>query len=289
MVTFGSVRPQTTQQSVSLSWYDTIPFWCLLGGLWPAFILTSLNIGHRHLLPTYPAMFVLAGASSVWFLSTSQIARMIPKFLLAWCVAESIRAYPHYLSYFNQLVPRERAYEHLVDSSLDWGQDLAGLAKWLKVDRASDHPNVYLAYFGQDNPGHYGIESVPIPVEKWTSPFLTELRGGVFCVSATHLMNVYGHAAGRWTPDYEQQFQIISSALQRQQQGLNPELPPPLDKLPPEQLAATCDVLAAARLMAYLRTRIPDNHIGFSILIFDFTDEEVEEAINGPLAELAGE
>lgn len=278
------VRSQTDTAEALCGWYDTIPLWSLLAGMWPVFILTSLNIGHRHLLPTYPAMFVLAGGSAVWLSSISASMRLIPKVLLAWCIVESARAYPHYLSYFNQLVPRDRAYEHLVDSSLDWGQDLPGLATWLKEHRSSGNSNVYLAYFGQGDPAYYGIEATPIPVENWTAPFLKELRGGLFCVSATHLMNVYGNVAGPWTPEYEQQYRIVLSAHQQLTQGLTLDLPPPLDQLSPDQLAATCDVLAASRLMAYLRTRVPEDHIGFSILIFRLTDQEIEDAISGPLS-----
>ena len=48
------------------------------------------------------------------------------------------------------------------------------------------------------------------------------------------------------------------------------------------QLVAIRDTFAVARLMAYLRPREPDNHIGYLILIYELTDEAVEEAIHGP-------
>src|SRR4029453_12387247 len=41
--------------------YRTAPLWVLLAVYWAAAISSNLNIGHRHLLPTYPAMLVLAG------------------------------------------------------------------------------------------------------------------------------------------------------------------------------------------------------------------------------------
>src|SRR5437867_2469151 len=46
--------------------YRTAPLWVLLGVYWASAIASHLNIGHRHLLPTYPAMLVLAGGLAVW-------------------------------------------------------------------------------------------------------------------------------------------------------------------------------------------------------------------------------
>ena len=52
--------------------------------------------------------------------------------LLLWHAGESLYIAPDFLAYFNELDggPGE-AYKHLVDSSLDWGQDLPGLKAWL--------------------------------------------------------------------------------------------------------------------------------------------------------------
>ena len=43
------------------------------------------------------------------------------------------RVHPHYLAYFNEPAggPRD-GYRRLVDSSLDWGQDLTGLSDWME-------------------------------------------------------------------------------------------------------------------------------------------------------------
>ena len=40
--------------------------------------------------------------------------------------------YPHYLAYFNELIGGpDNGQKYLIDSNLDWGQDLKGLKKWL--------------------------------------------------------------------------------------------------------------------------------------------------------------
>ena len=52
--------------------------------------------------------------------------------LLGWHAIESIKVAPDFLAYFNELAGGPaNGYRHLVDSSLDWGQDLPKLKEWL--------------------------------------------------------------------------------------------------------------------------------------------------------------
>jgi hypothetical protein len=55
------------------------------------------------------------------------------------------------------------------------------------------------------------------------------------------------------------------------------------------RLVSDFDQLRLARLCAYLRRREPDDQIGYSILIFRLSDEDVRDALNGPPAELLPE
>jgi hypothetical protein len=60
-----------------------------------------------------------------------------------WQLSTLWRAYPDYLPYFNETVRVPRRV--LVDSDLDWGQDL----KRLEIRAAALHlPKLYLAYLG---------------------------------------------------------------------------------------------------------------------------------------------
>jgi hypothetical protein len=81
---------------------------------------------------------------------------------LAWSVASSLWGYPHGLSYFNELTGGPRGGgEHLLDSNIDWGQDLLYLKEWL--DR---HPDVKLdglAYYGSYPATVVGIPAAPYP------------------------------------------------------------------------------------------------------------------------------
>jgi hypothetical protein len=45
-------------------------------------------------------------------------------------------------------------WRYLVDSNLDWGQDLGGLKQWMDENEV-DH--IWLSYFGEGRPDYYGI------------------------------------------------------------------------------------------------------------------------------------
>ncbi len=194
------------------SFYATAPLWILLGVYWAVALNTKLNIGHRHLLPTYPAMFVLAGAAGHWFGRRCRRRWVMATAVIACVLAltvECFATYPHYLAYFNCLAGGSRnGYKHLVDSSLDWGQDLPGLKRWLKehdLDGPDKKP-VYLAYFGTASPAYYHIRATELCSLKPHSPVL--LTEGVYCVSATRLQCVYGSTIrGGWRRDYEKAYQ----------------------------------------------------------------------------------
>ena len=85
---------------------------------------------------------------------------------LAWSIASSLWYYPHSLSYFNEVVGGpEHGHEHLLDSSISWGQDLLFLKKWY-----DEHPEarpLYLATYGLVDPSAVGVEfALPAPLPK---------------------------------------------------------------------------------------------------------------------------
>lgn len=152
--------------------YDMLPLWILFVVYWAAAISSHINIGHRHILPTYPPLFVLCGASAWWFSAWPGI-RSEPRALrrplaraagaglcvaLVLLAAEVFYRFPHYLAYFNGIVKPERAYRHLVDSSLDWGQDLPGVRRYIET-RHPPNP-VYLSYFGFASPSYYRVPAI---------------------------------------------------------------------------------------------------------------------------------
>ena len=145
-----------------------------------------LNLGHRYLLPIYPFLFVAAGGLAA---AALQARPAWPKWALAvglaWYAVGTLRIQPHYLAYFNELAggPR-RGYRLLVDSSLDWGQDLKGLKAYL--DRHAI-PSVKLSYFGMADPEYYGIRCERLPGFPPPAHVAEVNPGDVVAVSATNL------------------------------------------------------------------------------------------------------
>jgi hypothetical protein len=243
---------------------------------WLAAVKSTFNIGYRHILPLYPALYVLAGAAGVWLTSERRVLRIAVVGFAGLFAADSLATYPHYLAYFNPLVPRGKGYQHLVDSNLDWGQDLPGLARWLAENCQEAEP-VYLSYFGTGRPGHYGIEANTLPrprEEREPAP----LAPGIYCISATALQAVYEDAPGHWNKAYESRYQERRKQLADNTNSLSAA----------ERAAARAgyEYGKYLRLLAYLRHRMPNSQIGFSILIFRVSQEELDRALLGPPVEL---
>jgi hypothetical protein len=106
--------------------------------------------------------------------------------LLAWQGLSVEGIAPHYLAYFNSFCGGPlQGYRYLVDSSLDWGQDLPSLRRELE---ARGYRRVALDYFGTANPSAYGLRTVG-----WTS--LDESATSEcdwLAISATSIQGAYG-------------------------------------------------------------------------------------------------
>ncbi len=131
-----------------------------------ATLASALQLGHRYLLPILPFMFGLAGQVATitrWppHRRRDIVPASIVGLLLIWLVIDAATIYPHHLSFFNELAGGpENGDRYLVDSNLDWGQDLPAL-KALMEKRGL--PFVHLGYFGTAVPGAYGIHYWPAP------------------------------------------------------------------------------------------------------------------------------
>jgi hypothetical protein len=128
----------------------TLPLWTLFFVYWTAAIFSSLNIGHRHILATYPPLFVLCGAALAG--AAPRRLRIATAVLLALLAAEMAWRFPNYIAYFNGIVRPAEGWRHLVDSSLDWGQDLPAVGRYLERNPPTAAAPVFLSYFGNDCP-----------------------------------------------------------------------------------------------------------------------------------------
>lgn len=115
---------------------------------------SRIAIGHRHLLPVYPFLFVIAG----WSLSRWRWAGFA---LVALLAVESLGIYPHYLAFFNQAAGGPvNGPKYLVDSNIDWGQDIKKLGRFMKQRQI---PSVCLCVFGNVDLARYGVVSIDFP------------------------------------------------------------------------------------------------------------------------------
>jgi hypothetical protein len=97
-------------------------------------MFSRINLGIRHILPVYLGFSIVAGAAAASLLERERDMRAagwLAALLLLGLVSASASAHPDYLAYFNALAgpTPERI---LVDSDLDWGQDLGRLATRLR-------------------------------------------------------------------------------------------------------------------------------------------------------------
>ena len=101
-------------------------------------------------------------------------------------------ATPRYLSYFNVAAGGARGgTAHLVDSNIDWGQDLRRLKRWME---AHGVPEVDLAYFGTADPQAYGINfrKVALFIDFYPDrPVVRPEPGRYLAASVTLLAGVY--------------------------------------------------------------------------------------------------
>jgi Dolichyl-phosphate-mannose-protein mannosyltransferase len=163
-----------------------------------AALLANLNIGLRHILPIYPFALLLSGYAITKL--SAQRPRPLRLILAAFsllAIVEFAVVCPHYLAFFNQFVGGpSHGHEYLVDSNIDWGQDLKGLKQWM--DQHDVH-HINLSYFGTADPGYYKIDETCLP----GGPFFEEKRvsapalPGYVAVSVTNLRGLYFPEASR--------------------------------------------------------------------------------------------
>ena len=126
--------------------------------------LTDINLGLRYVLGILPYVYIATGKVVPWVLSMAGARKRVLGSMaacsLALTVAATAAIRPSYLAYFNWASGGpDRVPARLIDSNLDWGQDLVGLQKWCQ-EKIPDQP-IGLAYFGQINPSIFAMRGEP--------------------------------------------------------------------------------------------------------------------------------
>ncbi|MDZ7799114.1 MAG: glycosyltransferase family 39 protein [Patescibacteria group bacterium] len=155
-----------------------IPFWQKIKNIdfkywliiWPPLIyflwsLTShINLGVRHILPVYPFIFI--GLSSLVSIKIRKRKRKIIyntglTLMIIYYLATNIMIFPFYLSYFNEAIGGpENGHQYLLDSNIDWGQDVKRLEKWLDKNNIK---NYHTLLFGSLDSSYYLDNQLSFP------------------------------------------------------------------------------------------------------------------------------
>ena len=116
---------------------------------------THVSIGIRLLLPVFPLFFLAAGNFINTKFLENKTGKIIVSLLAILYLIPAISSFPNYLSYFNFIAGgAKNGHRWLIDSNLDWGQDLQGLKKYMEKNGIED---IKLGYFGRVDPELYGI------------------------------------------------------------------------------------------------------------------------------------
>lgn len=145
----------------------------------------NINIGHRHILPVYPFLILLAGAAIASLFRAGKIGRAASALVIAGAFVECLSVYPHATSFFNRASGGpETGWRYLLDSNLDWGQDLPKAAAFLK---RNGYDYACLKFFGPYDPRAYGVDAHYLPATGQTQE-MSEMD----CVGVVNLTSLFG-------------------------------------------------------------------------------------------------
>ncbi len=157
---------------------------------WTQAMTSPLNIGIRHVLPTFPFIYIIVARQVVrWIKGADSLYirpmknGLIVTILLFWMIISVLVAYPYFLSYYNVLGGGVwNGYKIATDSNYDWGQDLKRLKNFVDNPPAGGKiQKIAIDYFGGGNPQYYFGNKF----EPWWSAKGAPPTGSWFAISAT--------------------------------------------------------------------------------------------------------
>lgn len=205
LLMLGSIAILAAAKRSREAWADEVALWTVPSViLFAMSFLTDINLGLRYILAIIPYLYIQAGKLVPWVESLAGQERRSGRSALIGGLALTITAtamiHPSYLAYFNVVSGGpDRTPARLIDSNLDWGQDLVKLRAWCR-ETIPNEP-IGLAYFGQINPTIFTLrgdrfdwflpparpntfESLAPPGVRLIGP-AQELKPGWYAVSAT--------------------------------------------------------------------------------------------------------
>ena len=135
------------------------------------------SIGVRHVLPAFPFIMLACGATARWVAAHGARVRAVLAVLCLWLAVGTLRMWPHFLPYFNELAGGPaRGVFYLDDSNIEWGQALSAVGDYLA---AHPEPPARLLAFTPLAPRRYGIHAGRMALRDvvWPEPGVTYLVG----------------------------------------------------------------------------------------------------------------
>ncbi|MDR0336602.1 MAG: glycosyltransferase family 39 protein [Planctomycetaceae bacterium] len=196
------------QKGYNVSWRDEMVI-LLSGIVLLAFVSsqTGFSVHSRYIIPALPFFFIWISKIGNVFILRKRFLQMIISILLFWSMFSSLWVYPHCISYFNELAailptpnepysPQEpegtpfivsllnagsrNGGRHLLNSNIDWGQDLFCLERW-----CLQHPEIHTMRVTRWS--SYPLEQTKIPSHG--IPAENNLQPGWYALSVNDLYN----------------------------------------------------------------------------------------------------
>jgi tetratricopeptide (TPR) repeat protein len=172
--------------------------------------------GVRHLLPLYPFLIIIVSFAA-WNLAKRHWGLAVfLGVLVTFHVVSSVRAFPNYIPYANELWGGpSKSYELLTDSDVDWGQSLIAMKQYIAQHQIK---NCWFAYFGSRiaDVSYYGIPCTILPPAysgpiHFAMPIVPPQVDGPVFISASEISPAFSNAD--WVNPYLPFRRIPASAL----------------------------------------------------------------------------
>jgi len=194
---------------------------------WLQSITSPLNIGIRHVLPTFPFIYLLVSRQIIrwskvpsidnpqtlgeWLKEIYRVCarsfktHLVLWVLTLWIILATLLAFPFYLSYYNELAGGiSNGYKIATDSNYDWGQDLKRLVKFVDDNKIE---KIAVDYFGGGSPQYYLGEKF----EPWWSAKGAPPTGTWLAVSANSREGSMARPVRSWTIKQEDTYSWLKN------------------------------------------------------------------------------